>query len=197
MPAKINWREIPTGNPDELGYSCGGQKPLVWMGVYMCLMGIICVCIVFPMEPTLRKEVLGLLRSQDWKGAMMAYIAGGLIAIFALEPLFLGILLIFGRDILLVNRATKIITREYRFFSFSLYKRVFPVSRLQSVSFKRPCPLWLSLGMMPIRLNDETGGSRRLVTVYVKFEENGRVMAKQIAEFLWVRGPDEPEITSP
>jgi len=99
--------------------------------------------------------------------------------------------MIFGRVTIVIDKTLGTITKDYRVRSFGPYTRSYLTRDLTSISFRHVGnPRWiLFFSVVYLHLKDDA--SRRLLLAPRIYQKEGRMMARQIADFLGVPGPGD------
>ncbi len=186
------WRQIETGDANKIEFIRGGEKPLRFMGwLNMLVMCIFCVWVFFQWVPAVHYAISNFLRMKEYRLAVFWYFIGGLPIIILLEPFVFGIWMVFGRVIIIVDKTLGTITKDYRLRAFSLYRRNYQAGDLSSISFRRIDDVRRILSVSALYLHRKDGTSAKLLLAPKKYQDEGRMMATQIADFLGIQHPGQ------
>lgn len=184
MKSKYFWRQVETGDANRIEFIRGGEKPFLYAGWILLAMSGICVWMSFSFIPNIRYLISELHQAKEYRGAFLAYFFSGLPLVGALYNFLWGFLMVFGRVIIIVDKTLGTIAKDCRVRSLSLYTQSYQTGSLLSISFRRIGDVRriLLLSALYLHLKNET--SHKLLLAPRKYQNEGRMMAQQIADFL-------------
>ncbi len=186
MAFKPNWRQIRTGNPDELVFRFGGGWGLVILGIPLIGAASFKLYIVALFLHDSFAPALSALRSGRYMEAFQSQILVSILVGMAALQFLAGVWVILGRKTVATRCALHSITIEYSLRNVALHTRVNHLHQPTSITFEQIGGWWRFLRVDAIYLNEQQRGSFRLHQVPRAWRLQGLQMARQLADFLGV-----------
>ena len=172
-------------------FRMGGEVPMLCVGLAFVIIGCFLSWLCyFEVLPGLLSDFLSALQSKDYGYLALIVASASMISSHILIEFLGGAGFLFGRGGLVIDKASGWTRKRYHAFSMTVWEESHDFDEVSSVSFRRDIGKLLTFWLYRLRLHFPDGNSFVLLGTPWGLRKRGRLMARQIAAFLEVPGPE-------